>query len=317
MLEEYLVEHLPRHSLIDTFGCELTLINTNTQVALQDPIQEELWKSHQFGLVEHDCFRVLENNKSLLGLEYGDCPKAIRVPLSDSGILEDKAFHSTARVRHVCLDAGFCTICPQVWRYCHSLRVVKLPDTVLVIGYAVFQGCYSLQTVEMPGCVELGVRAFSECCALERVGNITDGGSYLAVGAIVGQYAFEECAKLTCLSLPHVRAKVDSSTLTSPQAGVPQGCFFASGLQQVELGEDTYHIGHRAFESCKSLIHVNLASTGIQILHTHTFAQCYSLQVISLPTCLREIRAEVFANCKSLTVPHDADPPELHSLFEV
>ena len=101
MLEEYLVEHLPCHSLIETFGCELTLINVDTQVALQDPIQEELWKSGQFCLMVHDCFRVLENNKSLVGLEYEECPKAIGVPISDSGILEDKAFHSTARVPHV------------------------------------------------------------------------------------------------------------------------------------------------------------------------------------------------------------------------
>ena len=57
----------------------------------------------------------------------------------------------------------------------------------------------------MPGCVEFGVRVFSECCALESVGNIVDGGSHLAIGAIVSQYAFEECAKLARLSLPHVR----------------------------------------------------------------------------------------------------------------
>ena len=77
----------------------------------------------------------------------------------------------------------------------------------------------------MPGCVEFGVRVFSECCALESVGNIVDGGSHLAIGAIISQYAFEECAKLAHLSLPHVRAVVDSSALTSPQAGLPQGAF--------------------------------------------------------------------------------------------
>ena len=92
-----------------------------------------------------------------------------------------------------------------------------------MIGHAAFQGCYSLQVVEMPGCVELGVRVFSECCALERVGNIIDGGSYLAIGTIIGQYAFEECAKLAHLSLLNVRAVVDSTTLATPQAGVPQG----------------------------------------------------------------------------------------------
>ena len=93
---------------------------------------------------------------------------------------------------------------------------------------------------------------------------------------------------------------MDSTTLATPQAGVPQGCFFASGVQQVELGGDTYHIGHRAFESCKSLTQVNIANTGIHTLHMHTFSQCHSLDTIRLPSCLREIRAEVFAGCKSL-----------------
>ena len=169
MLEEYLIEHLPCISPIETFGCELTLLNADTQVALQDPVQEELWNTNHFCLVVHECFRCLENNKPLQGLDYEDCPKAIRVPVSDSGILEAKAFHSTTRVRHARLDAGFTAISPQGWRYCHSLRIVKLPDTVVTLGYAAFQGCYSLQVAEMPGCVEFGVRVFAECCALESI----------------------------------------------------------------------------------------------------------------------------------------------------
>ena len=80
-------------------------------------------------------------------------------------MLEAEAFYSTARVRHVSLDVGFRTVSPQVWRYCHSLRIVKLPDTVVAIGYAAFQGCYSLQIVEMPGCVELGALILRVLCA--------------------------------------------------------------------------------------------------------------------------------------------------------
>ena len=99
MLEEYLIEHLPCISPIETFGCELTLLNTDTQVVLQDPVQEELWNTNHFSLIVHECFRCLEKNKPLQGLNYEDCPKAIRVPVSDSGILEAKAFHSTTRVR--------------------------------------------------------------------------------------------------------------------------------------------------------------------------------------------------------------------------
>ena len=40
MLEEYLVEYLPAVSSLDTFGCELTLLDVDTHQALRDPIQE-------------------------------------------------------------------------------------------------------------------------------------------------------------------------------------------------------------------------------------------------------------------------------------
>ena len=82
-------------------------------MALQDPVQEEMWNTNDFCLIVHECFRYLENKKPLQGFDYEDCPKAIRVPASESGILEAKAFHSTARVRrHACLDVGFSTISP-------------------------------------------------------------------------------------------------------------------------------------------------------------------------------------------------------------
>ena len=265
MLEEYLVERLPLVSQIDTFGCELTLLDADTHLALQDPIQEDPRWNTQFCLIVHECFLTVERKEQIQGLEYENCPKAIRVPANDTGILGAKAFFSTARLRHVKVDTGFHTVSQQVWRYCHSLRIVKLLDTVVAIGYAAFQGCYSLKKVEMPGCVELGVRMFSECCALEQVGTIMDG--------TIGQYAFEECARLAQLSLPQVRAMMDSATLTTPQAGVPQGSFYASGIRQVELGSDACFIGHRAYENCKLLILVDILGTAIHTLHMHTFSQ--------------------------------------------
>ena len=50
---------------------------------------------------------------------------------------------------------------------------------------------------EMPGCVEFGVRVFSECCALESVRNIVDGGSHPAIGAIISQYRKTPGSNLT------------------------------------------------------------------------------------------------------------------------
>ena len=153
MLEEYLVEHLPLVSFIDTFGCELTLFDADTHMALQDPIQEDLWWNTQFCLVVHECFLTAENNKKLQGLDYEDCPKAIRVPATDSGILEAKAFHSTARVGHGSLARSVHKCGDTVIPSCR-----RAPDTVVAIGYAAFQR-YFLQMVEMS---ELGVRVFCQ-----------------------------------------------------------------------------------------------------------------------------------------------------------
>ena len=90
--------------------------------------------------------------------------------------------------------------------------------------YAAFQGCFALTTVEMPGCVVLGVRLFSECCALEKVGIINGDTSELAEGALIGPYAFESCAKLEQLCLPCTSAGLVSPCMPPHPERIPQGC---------------------------------------------------------------------------------------------
>ena len=60
-------------------------------------------------------------------------------------------------------------------------------------------------------------------------------------------------------------------------------------------------LGHRAYENCKQLTQVDISSTKLAQLHTHTFSHCRSLQKVTLPSSLREIRAEAFVGCTALT----------------
>ena len=51
---------------------------------------------------------------------------------------------------------------------------------------------------------------------------------------------------------------------------------------------------------------MDISRTNIVMLHMHTFSHCQSLERVSLPPCLREIRAEAFVGCRvlrSLTLP--------------
>ena len=158
----------------------------------------------------------------------------------------------------------------------------------------------------MPGCVFFGVRLFSECCALEKVGIITENSCRLANGAVIAPYAFESCAKLSQLALPHVCAMTDIVTPTSPPAGISNGCFHSSGIWEVVLEDEAVFLGHGAYENCKQLTQVDISKTKNDLLHMHTFSHCQSLQRVTLPPGLREIRAEAFVGCialSSLTLP--------------
>ena len=110
MLEDYLVEHLSKCCGLDTFGCEPMLLAVDTLHPLCDPIHDELWDNEGFHLVIQDCVREV----------YEDHPKAIWVPVNESGILPAKAFYSLTRLPHVQVEAGSHTIERQAWRYCHS-----------------------------------------------------------------------------------------------------------------------------------------------------------------------------------------------------
>ena len=114
--------------------------------------------------------------------------------------------------------------------------------------YAAFQGCFALIMVEMPGCVAFGVRLFSECCALEKVGIVNEGTSDSAKGAVIGPYAFECCAKLEQLSLPSTRAGPDALTM-------PSACRDSTRM----LSLVGVYIGRRAYENCKQLVTVDIS----------------------------------------------------------
>ena len=59
-------------------------------------------------------------------------------------------------------------------------------------------------------------------------------------------------------------------------------------------------LGHRAYENCKQLTQVDISRTKLDLLHMHTFSHCQSLQKVTLPPSLREIRAEAFVGCTAL-----------------
>ena len=118
-----------------------------------------------FHLIVQGCFQTYDHKLQIQGEEYEDYPRAVWIPANSAGVIPANAFSSALRLRHVWAEHTLHTVEREAWRYCYQLQIVKLPSTVVSIQHAAFQGCYRLTTVESPGCVEFGVRIFSECCA--------------------------------------------------------------------------------------------------------------------------------------------------------
>ena len=255
---------------------------------------------------------MISSKEQIKREEYADYPKAISVPMNGTGILPAKAFFAVARLRRVQVEVGYHTIERQAWRYCHTLTIVKLPSSVVTVSNAVFQGCYALTTVVMPGCLFLGARLFAECCALEQVGLLPDRPCRLACGATISPYAFEGCIRLAQIGLPQARATTGIQEPTSPPEGLPTGCFHSSGIQDIHLSPTTEFIGRKAFAQCQQLITMDLSHTRVRIVQEQVFSHCRALVQVTLRKHLTEISAEAFEACVSLSTI--ALPPFVSSI---
>ena len=305
-LEDDILCFLPTVSDIDVFGCEVDLIELDTQLPLPEAFHTALLQQRKLQIVVRPC---LVEGHSIWQFQADDresYPKAIRVPVNPRREIADRAFYAAPMLRHVEIAAGIQRVGFAAWQGCQQLQIVKLPPSVLSLEDGAFQGCYVLREVVAPGCVQYSRRAFAECCSLSRVGvsQEADDSNVLAPGAQLGRYAFESCLTLTSITF--------AMDQTNKSRALPEGAFCGAGIENLCLPSDFHNIGPRACENCKRLVEVNLMCTEITALLKSTFAQCVAMTHIWLPPRLTQIGKEVFLNCIALR--EVVIPTELHDI---
>lgn len=127
---------------------------------------------------------------------------------------------------------------------CHSLKWVRLPDTVQKIGHHSFYACYELETAVLPdGLEEIGMGCFCGCGALTYV-ELPD------TLKVLPDSCFRACTSLTGVELPEGLETVDKFCFA--------GC---TGLGEICTGSSLTAIGDRAFYMCRSLDKVYIPPT--------------------------------------------------------
>ena len=173
-LEDEIVSFLPTVSDIEVFGCEIDLIELDTQLPLSEDFHTTLLQQNKLQIIVRPC---IEEGHSIWQFQDSDresYPEAVRVPINPRKEVADRAFYAAPMLRHVEVAAGAKHIGFAAWQGCQQLQIVKLPPSVISLEDGAFQGCYVLREVVAPGCVQFSRRVFAERCSLSKVGISND-----------------------------------------------------------------------------------------------------------------------------------------------
>lgn len=201
---------------------------------------------------------------------------------------------------------------------CSSLAEVTFPDSVTNIGFFAFSDCTNLANVTLgSGVQNIGLYSFPGCNRLttftvdgrnaayssvdgvlfsksqSRLVQFPPGrtGSYVVPAStyILGWYAFENCAKLSSVTIP--------DGVFDIERGAFWGCV---NLTNVAIGSSVTNIWDSVFSGCINLANVAIGSS-VKSIGGGAFNGCTSLTSVMIPKSVSSIAGNVFVGCSSLT----------------
>ncbi len=211
-----------------------------------------------------------------------------------------------------------------------NITTVKLPKTIISIGYEAFFNSIKLTNVDLSNCTVLttiGERAFSNCSSLTSIvipANVTSIASSAfsacyALGVVYnlssltitagastnGYVAYYAGVVITSLDTENKFETIDGVTYYKDSAT----SYIALGLADTTLTSVTLHtnttvIRHYAFYYNTSLTSIDLSNcTNLTTIGKRSFDSCSRLTSIDLSNCtsLATIESDAFSNCLSLT----------------
>lgn len=184
---------------------------------------------------------------------------------------------------------------------------------VVSIGERAFSGCDGITTLYLPHTlVSIGDYAFSQCYGIQGLVTIGERVTY------VGRSAFYACSGITAVQFNAVQCETMGGTISSTAFGgcrsltrllfgpkvkrIPDYAFY--GMDQLDtewsLPEELEYIGENAFAYCSKMRGSLSIPTGVQVISPYAFAQCHSLNQVTLPERLTRIDQRAFYQCVNL-----------------
>ena len=178
------------------------------------------------------------------------------------------------------IKEGTKVIADQAFKGCTEIQEVQIPSSVEYICAHAFDSCWKLEKLEIPNSVKfIGKGCFSDCSSLQEI-EIPEGITKIE------DYTFAGCYKLRKVILPNSLLEIGSYA------------FQICSMNEIELPKQLKTIGYNAF--WKAGITKLVIPNSVNRIDTGAFWNCSSLESITLPPGLCEIKDETFFFCAKL-----------------
>lgn len=189
----------------------------------------------------------------------------------------------------------------EAFRDCDKLQIVTFEENsqCTQIGKYAFQGCASLQSIELAASLELiSASAFRYCDNLKDVyfdGDLADWCNIEFINSFSNPGTFANDL--------YIDGELLQGDVVIPDGvtRIHYGAFSnRTGIKSVVIPYGVTEIGDYAFENCSSLTDIAIPE-GVTNIGEYAFYRCGSLTDISIPAGVTSIGGNAFNRCSSLT----------------
>ena len=220
--------------------------------------------------------------------------------------LPNETFMNCKYLNRVHLDSYLVCICDDCFNGCVSLETIDLPDLVGHLGARAFMNCKNIRKLELQvGCITLLDECFRGCTSLTSF-KIPDVNT-------INKGLFYECSRLEEVSFykPEDIIRIDDKAfelcerltnfIVPPNVKyIGKYAFAGSDIKEITIPESCRELGNGAFFECHRLEKVQLSSY-IRDIGSETFRRCFALNEIDMSKCFIDvIGKQAFEKCESL-----------------
>ena len=182
-------------------------------------------------------------------------------------------------------------------QYIDIITNVIIGKEITKIGDYAFEGCSSLESIEIPSSVtSIGNGAFIECRSLESISIEGNNQKYLSENGVLFNRDKTELIKY-----PSNKKDIIKYTIPSSVMSICDEAFYSCGsLTTIEIPDAVTNIGKYAFWECNKLEKIEIPN-GLADIKSGMFGGCEHLTSIELPSGVTSIGNYTFFGCESLT----------------